>query len=249
MQRCGRPILAAETMLKIEAINCHLGGVPVLHDLSLELQHGEVLCLLGRNGAGKTTALRAIMGLVPLRSGRIALNGETVSGLPAHRVPGKRIAYVPQGRRLFAEMTVMENLQIGLMTRNTGKAALEKVLAMFPVLKERLNQVSGTLSGGEQQMLAMARALCTEPQVLLLDEPTEGLMPSMIAAIRDSVSALRESGVSTLLVEQRVEAVLPVADRVAFMENGRLRDVVGVEQLRENPAMIEHYVGVGMTGG
>jgi branched-chain amino acid transport system ATP-binding protein len=235
-------------VLTVEKVNCLLAGVQVLRDLSLELRTGEVLCLLGRNGAGKTTTLRAIMGLVPPTSGEIRIDDTLISGLPAHKIPAHRISYVPQGRRLFAELTVMENLQIGLMARNTGKDALDAALEMFPVLRERLNQVSGTLSGGEQQMLAMARALCTQPRVLLLDEPTEGLMPSMIAAIRDSVASMRDNGVSTLLVEQRVEAVLPVADRVAFMENGRIRDTVGVEKLHEDPALVERYVGVGTAG-
>jgi branched-chain amino acid transport system ATP-binding protein len=140
---------------------------------------------------------------------------------------------------------VAENIEIGLMTRGRGEATRDAVLDLFPVLRERLKQRSGTLSGGEQQMLAMARALCLEPDVLLLDEPTEGLMPSMIARIRDTVGKLRERGVSTILVEQRVDAVLPVADRVAFIENGRNRETVDVARLREDHAMINRYVGVG----
>jgi branched-chain amino acid transport system ATP-binding protein len=160
-------------------------------------------------------------------------------------VPRQGVAYVPQGRRLFAEMTVAENIEIGLMTRGKGSGAREAMLDLFPVLRERLAQRSGTLSGGEQQMLAMARALATEPKVLLLDEPTEGLMPSAIAKIRETVAALRQRGVSTLLVEQRVDAVLPVADRVAFIENGRSVKTVGVAELRDDPAMVRHYVGVG----
>lgn len=152
---------------------------------------------------------------------------------------------MPQGRRLFSELTVGENIEIGLMTRGKGAATRDSVLDLFPVLRERLKQRSGTLSGGEQQMLAMARALCLEPQVLLLDEPTEGLMPSMIARIRETVAGLRERGVSTILVEQRVDAVLPVADRVAFIENGRNRETVDVERLRDDPEMVHRYVGVG----
>ena len=155
------------------------------------------------------------------------------------------IAYVPQGRRLFAEMTVAENIEIGLMARGKSRAVRDAVLDLFPILRERLRQRSGTLSGGEQQMLAMARALCLEPDVLLLDEPTEGLMPSMIARIRETVAALRGRGVSTILVEQRVDAVLPVADRVMFVENGRSRETVDVEVLRADPALVHRYVGVG----
>jgi len=230
--------------LAIKSINCFYGEVQVLREFSLDLRKGEVLCLLGRNGAGKTTALKAIMGLVPARSGAIMLGDVDLSKLSPHQVPKAGVAYVPQGRRLFAELTVAENLEIGLMARGKGKATREGVLDLFPVLRERLSQRSGTLSGGEQQMLAMARALCIEPDVLLLDEPTEGLMPTMIARIRETVSALRARGVSTILVEQRVDAVLPVADRVAFVENGQNRRTVSVDELRADPALVRHYVGV-----
>jgi branched-chain amino acid transport system ATP-binding protein len=232
-------------MLQVSAINAWYGNVQVLRHLSLSVAAGEVLCMLGRNGAGKTTTLKAIMGLVPVRSGSIRLDGVELTILPAWQVPKQAIAYVPQGRRLFAELTVAENLEIGLMARGRGREALERALALFPVLRERMAQRSGTLSGGEQQMLAIARALCVEPKVLLLDEPTEGLMPAMIATIRDCVRALREQGVAIIVVEQRVDAVLPVADRVAFIENGRTRDVVGIEALRGDLSLVHRYVGVG----
>jgi branched-chain amino acid transport system ATP-binding protein len=231
--------------LDIHELDCFHGEVQVLHGLSLQLRRGEVHCLLGRNGAGKTTTLKAIMGLMPARAGSISLNGVELTRLPAHEVPKAGVAYVPQGRRLFAEMTVAENLEIGLMARRKGTATRHMVLELFPLLGERLKQRSGTLSGGEQQMLAMARALCLEPDVLLLDEPTEGLMPSMIAKIRETVARLGERGVSTLLVEQRVDAVLPVADRVTFVENGRVRGTVDVDAVRADPAMVKRYVGVG----
>jgi len=231
--------------LTISGLDCFYEDVQVLHGLSLTLKKGEVLCLLGRNGAGKTTTLKAIMGLVPARAGSIKLGGRELTTLAAHDVPKAGVAYVPQGRRLFAEMTVAENIEIGLMTRAKGKATRDAVLDLFPLLRDRLGQRSGTLSGGEQQMLAMARALCLEPDVLLLDEPTEGLMPSMIAKIRETVAKLRERGVSTILVEQRVDAVLSVADRVTFIENGRARETVGVEALRADPAFVQRYVGVG----
>ena len=232
-------------MLTIAGLDCFYGEVQALHGLDLVLKQGEVLCLLGRNGAGKTTTLKAIMGLVRARAGSIKLGDRELTALAAHDVPKTGIAYVPQGRRLFAEMTVAENIEIGLMTRKKGRATREKVLELFPALRERLAQISGTLSGGEQQMLAMARALCLEPDVLLLDEPTEGLMPSMIARIRDAVARLRESGVSTILVEQRVDAVLSLADRVTFIENGRSRQTVEVARLRDDPSLVRHYVGVG----
>jgi branched-chain amino acid transport system ATP-binding protein len=237
--------MSGDAILTIAGLDCFYGEVQVLYGLDLELRRGEVLCLLGRNGAGKTTTLKAIMGLVPAAAGSVRLEGRELTGLAAHEVPKAGIAYVPQGRRLFAEMTVAENIEIGLMARGKGRAVREAVLDLFPLLRQRWKQRSGTLSGGEQQMLAMARALCLEPQVLLLDEPTEGLMPSMIARIRETVGKLRERGVSTILVEQRVDAVLPLADRVAFIENGRNRETVDIEALRADPSVVKRYVGVG----
>lgn len=238
-------------MLSVERLNAFYGGSQALREVSLAVGAGEVLCLFGRNGAGKSTTLKAVMGLVQ-GSGSVRLAGRELSALAAYQVARLGIGYVPQGRRLFAELTVAENLEIGLMARRApGRPPPDSaqikadVLALFPPLAARLEQPSGTLSGGEQQMLAMARALCLEPAVLLLDEPTEGLMPSMIATIREVITKLRARGVAILLVEQRVEAVLPVADRVAFIENGRIREVVGVEQLRANPALWQRYVGVG----
>jgi branched-chain amino acid transport system ATP-binding protein len=230
--------------LTISGLDCFYGDTQVLYGLDLSLREGEVHCLLGRNGAGKTTTLKAIMGLAPARSGSIKLGDVELTDLPPHEVPKAGVAYVPQGRRLFAEMTVAENIEIGLMARNKGRDIRDAVLDLFPILRERLKQRSGTLSGGEQQMLAMARALCLEPRVLLLDEPTEGLQPSMIARIRDTVAKLRERGVSTILVEQRVDAVLTVADRVSFIENGRARRTVEVDELRDDPEMVKRYVGV-----
>ncbi|MBX3567341.1 MAG: ABC transporter ATP-binding protein [Rhizobiaceae bacterium] len=231
--------------LEIRGLHCAYGEVQVLHGLDLTLEKSEVHCLLGRNGAGKTTTLKAIMGLVRATSGSVVLAGRDLAALPAHDVPKAGVAYVPQGRRLFAEMTVAENLEIGLMARGRGAATRDGVLQLFPLLRERLGQRSGTLSGGEQQMLAMARALCLEPEVLLLDEPTEGLQPSMIARIRETVATLKGRGVSTILVEQRIDAVLSIADRVTFIENGRNRDTVEIATLRGDPALVRRYVGVG----
>jgi branched-chain amino acid transport system ATP-binding protein len=231
-------------MLEIRDIDCYYGEAQVLRSFSLTAERGEILCLLGRNGAGKTTALKAIMGLVRPRRGSIALDGTELTALPPHEVPRHGVGYVPQGRRLFSELTVMENLKVGLMARNSGPAVLDHVLGLFPLLRERLAQRAGTMSGGEQQMLAMARALCLDPKLLLLDEPTEGLMPSMIARIRQSVLDLKAHGVTTVLVEQRVDAVLPVADRVAFAENGRITGVVTPAELAADRHMIDRYVGI-----
>ncbi|KFB08541.1 ABC transporter ATP-binding protein [Nitratireductor basaltis] len=232
-------------LLRLDHVTAGYGDVQVLHGMSLETRQAEVHCLVGRNGAGKTTTLKAIMGLLPLSSGEITLDGQKISDLPAHEVPRLGLGYVPQGRRLFAELTVAENLEIGLMTRRTGSAAREKVLELFPKLQERLKQRSGTLSGGEQQMLAMARALCLEPKVLLLDEPMEGLMPSAVASIRETVTALCNEGVTSLLVEQRADTVLKVANRVSFIENGRIRETVEASALRKDPSLISRYAGLG----
>jgi branched-chain amino acid transport system ATP-binding protein len=231
-------------MLAIRAIDAFHGNVQVLHGVTLEAHAGEILCLFGRNGAGKSSLLKAVMGLLPVRTGDVLLNGEVISQLPAHRVPGRGIGYVPQGRRLFAELTVEENLEIGLMTRGRGRAVRDQVLDLFPPLGPRLAQRAGTLSGGEQQMLAIGRALCLEPAVLLLDEPTEGLMPTMVARIREVIMALKTGGVTILLVEQRVDAVLSIADRISFIENGRHRETHHAETLRADPAAIHRYVGV-----
>jgi branched-chain amino acid transport system ATP-binding protein len=231
-------------MLRIEQLDAGYGTIAVLHGLDLTAQSGRVLCVMGRNGAGKTTMLRAIMGQVAAKAGTITLNGARVDGLPAHQVPRLGIGYVPQGRRLFGELTVAENLEIGLQTRGKGPATREKVLTLFPRLRERLGQVSRTLSGGEQQMLAIARALCLEPSVLLLDEPTEGLQPSMITLIRDTLVALKATGVAAILIEQRVDVVLSVADEVAFMVGGRLLPALPAASLTARSAEFGKYVGV-----
>jgi branched-chain amino acid transport system ATP-binding protein len=232
-------------MLKVEGFNAYYGDLQVLRNFSVSVAAGEILCLLGRNGAGKTTALKSILGLVPPRSGSIALEGRDITGLAAEQIPRQGIGYVPQGRRLFKELTVRENLDVGLMTRKSGPDVLERALSYFPALAERMNQRSGTLSGGEQTMVAIARALCIAPKVIMLDEPTEGLMPSMIAAIRDVVTRLRDDGVAVLLVEQRIDAVLPVANRIAFMDQGMVQAEFDVEQVRSDPSLVHKYLGVG----
>ena len=231
-------------MLDVQGIDAGYGNVQVLKDLSLRVQAGEILCLLGRNGAGKTTILKTIMGLVRAQKGNIRLEGKDLHLLPAYEVPRRGIGYIPQGRRLFTEMTVAENLQIGLMTRNQGPEVLEEVLDMFPRLRERLDQRAETLSGGEQQMLATARALCLKPKLLLLDEPTEGLQPSMISLIRNAVVALKPQNVEIILVEQRVEAVLEIADRVVFAENGRSALETTPEALQTDKELLHRYIGV-----
>ena len=220
-----------------------MGGMAV-KGLSLNVAKGEVLCMLGRNGAGKTTTLKAIMGLIPERSGELMLNGRDISNLATHRMAAAGIGYVPQGRRLFAELTVRENLEVGAYTLCDRKVDFNHIFELFPVLRERLSQVSATLSGGEQQMLAMARALCLEPDLLLLDEPSEGLMPAMISTISETIRQLSKQGVSILMVEQRIDVVRAVADRVAFLENGILKKTITIQQLADSTDELNQYMGI-----
>lgn len=230
--------------LDVASISAGYGPITVLHGVSFRAEPGQVSCIMGRNGAGKSTLLKCLMGLVPARSGTITLNGAALQGLPAHEVPRRGLAYVPQGRRLFGPLTVAENLAIGGLVTGNRPETLHRVLTLFPRLKERLTQTAATLSGGEQQMLAIARALCLDPRVLLLDEPTEGLQPSMIALIQEAVVALKAHGVAVVLVEQRVDAVLKLADRVAFMVSGRIEEDKNVNGLRADTEVFRTYVGV-----
>jgi len=231
-------------MLSVQNIDCSYANVQVLRSVSFAVAEGEIVGLMGRNGAGKTTALKAIMGLVRTHAGHVTLDGTTLSDLPAHEVPKHGVAYVPQGRRLFPWLSVRENLQMGLLVNAAGEDTLAWVLELFPVLRERIRQRAGTLSGGEQQMLATARALCTRPRLLLLDEPSEGLMPSLVEKLLETVNGLREHGVSVLLVEQKVEAVLQIADRAVFMENGTVQHATGIAELKNDPSPLARYVGV-----
>lgn len=231
-------------MLEVKDIHASYGPVQTLHGVSFTAKPSEILCLLGRNGAGKTTTLKAVMGLVQVSSGAVLLDGEPLQDLPPHEIPKRGIGYIPQGRRLFKELTVEENLTVGRLARKQGKEARDWVLSLFPRLEERLGQVAGTLSGGEQQMLATARALSMRPKVLLLDEPTEGLQPSMIQLIRDVVVKMRDEGFAIVLVEQRVDAILSIADRVCFIEHGTDIDAMSAATLRGDPGKLKTYLGV-----
>ena len=236
-------------MLRLENVRAGYGGVEVLRGVDLALEPGRVLGLLGRNGAGKTTTIRAIMGLVDNLRGSIRIDGAELAGVAAHRIPGHGIAYVPQGRRLFPEMTVEENLRLGALAgRGESTAQMEYLLDLFPVLEERMQTPARRLSGGQQQMVAMARALASGPRVLLLDEPTEGLQPSLVDRILEAVSELRAAGTTMLLVEQKVEAALAVADRIAFIENGRIREHATPESLAKDPEPLIRHVGVRRAG-
>ena len=231
-------------MLKVSHIDSHYGAVQVLRDVSFEVRAGEIVGLMGRNGAGKTTVIRAIMGLVKPSAGRIEMNGRETSSLAAHDIPKQGAAYVPQARRLFNDMSVEDNLRMGLALHDSGRDVLERVLTLLPRLRDRLKQRAGTLSGGEQQMLAMARALCTEPKLLLLDEPSEGLVPEIIDSLLDTIVSLKQNGVAVLLVEQRVKSALKVCDRILLMEMGEIRHEAPVAALIADPLPLERYIGV-----
>ena len=235
-------------MLRLDNVRAGYGRVEVLRGVDLVLEPGCILGLLGRNGAGKTTTIRAIMGLVDDLRGSIRIEDTELVGLPSHRIPGHGLAYVPQGRRLFPEMTVEENLRLGALAgRGESAERLDFLLDVFPALRDRMHTPARRLSGGQQQMVAMARALASGPRVLLLDEPTEGLQPSLVDRILEAVSELRAAGTTMLLVEQKVEAALAVADRIAFIENGRIREHETPESLARDPEPLVRYVGVRRT--
>lgn len=230
--------------LEVEGLTAGYGPITVLRGVDFRAEPGQITCLMGRNGVGKSTFLKCLMGLLPATAGSIRLNGIALEHLSAHEVPRRGLAYVPQGRRLFGPLTVAENLAIGGLVQKNDPATLHHVLTLFPRLKERLTQTAQTLSGGEQQMLAIARALCLAPKVLLLDEPTEGLQPSMIALIQEAVLKLKTEGVAVVLVEQRVDAVLKLADRVGFMLAGRVEETRDAKGLATDDPVFQTFVGV-----
>jgi branched-chain amino acid transport system ATP-binding protein len=230
--------------LEVSGLTAGYGPVTVLRGVDFRAEPGRITSLMGRNGAGKSTLLKCLMGLVRSTEGEVRLDGSALQTLPAHQVPRRGLAYVPQGRRLFGPLTVAENLAVGGLVRGNTPQSLSRVLTLFPRLGERLTQTAQTLSGGEQQMLAIARALCLEPKVLLLDEPTEGLQPSMITQIQDAIVTLRSQGVAVVLVEQRVDAVLKLADTVAFMRSGQIEETLPVKGLHADAEVFRTYVGV-----
>jgi branched-chain amino acid transport system ATP-binding protein len=234
-------------MLELRGVQAQYGKSRVLHGVTLDVRESEIAVLVGRNGVGKTTTLDAILGLVDVTGGEVCFEGQRVSGLPPHEIPRRGIGYVPQGRRIFPELTVRENLEIGCVRGALDRQVLARVFGYFPRLEERLWQPGGTLSGGEQQMLAIGRALLGKPRLLLLDEPTEGLMPSLVALVEDTVRRLREEGVTILLVEQNLTTALAVADRVYVMEKGEVRVTATPAELRARPEVLSRYLGVDRT--
>ena len=239
---------ATEPLLAVEEIHTYYGKSHILGGVSLEVGRGEVVGLLGRNGVGKSTTLKAVAGLVHPSGGEVWFEGRPITRLPAHRVARLGIGYVPEDRRIFPLLTVTENLRTGLdrhgVTAARKKELLQKVYEYFPVLAERRGQAGGTLSGGEQQMLAIARAMMLEPKIILLDEPTEGLMPRMVSQIREIIGVLHRERVAVLLVEQNVPLTLECARRVYILEKGMVRHHAPAAELQVNDSVIHQYLGV-----
>jgi branched-chain amino acid transport system ATP-binding protein len=235
-------------LLKVADIHTYYGKSHILHGISLEVGPGEVVGLLGRNGVGKSTTLKAIAGLVPPSAGEVTFDGRAIAGLRPYRMARLGIGYVPEDRRVFPLLTVAENLRTGLDRHGVDKARkqqlLDKVFAFFPRLAERRSQAGGTLSGGEQQMLAIARAMMLEPKIILLDEPTEGLMPRMVSQIREIIEVLHQEGVAVLLVEQNVPLTLDACARIYLIEKGVVRHHAASAELRADDAPIHQYMGV-----
>jgi branched-chain amino acid transport system ATP-binding protein len=242
------PPTAAEALVAVEDLHTFYGKSHVLHGVSLSVGRGEVVGLLGRNGVGKSTTLKTIMGLLGPSRGKVLFEGQAITGLPAHKVARMGIAYVPEDRRIFKLLTVMENLRTGLdrqgVTEARKQVLLDKLFGYFPRLAERRSQAGGTLSGGEQQMLAIARAMMLEPKIILLDEPTEGLMPRMVSQIKEIVEVLHRDGVAILLVEQNVPLTLEASQRVYFMEKGVVRHHALASDLKVDDPVIRQYLGV-----
>jgi branched-chain amino acid transport system ATP-binding protein len=241
------PAAAQAPLLRVESLYAGYGTTTVLRGVTLDVGDGEVVCLIGPNGAGKTTTIRAIAGQIPITSGRIAWCGRDISAVPSANVVGLGIATVPEGRRIFPELTVRENLMIGAYHRRRafeGEGELDFAFEMFPRLKERATQLGGTLSGGEQQMLAIARALMTKPRLLLLDEPSMGLAPILIETVFATIERVARGGMTVLLVEQNAEAALAIAARAYIMERGTIVLDGGAASIANDPRVQSSYLGV-----
>jgi branched-chain amino acid transport system ATP-binding protein len=235
-------------LVLVEDVHTYYGKSHILHGVSITVGAGEVVGLLGRNGVGKSTTLKTIMGLVRPSHGSVLLEGEAITGLPPHKLARLGVGYVPEDRRIFRLLTVMENLRTGFdrhgVTEERRRTLLDKVFTYFPVLAERRSQAGGTLSGGEQQMLAIARAMMLEPKIILLDEPTEGLMPRMVSQIGQIIDVLHKEGVAILLVEQNVPLTLAASQRIYIMEKGMVRHHCASSEIDVNNAVIKQYLGV-----
>ena len=230
-------------MLTVEGMTANIGKVPVLRGVSLDVNPGETVALLGRNGVGKTSTLRAILGLLKRTGGRVTYDGHDLNQRPAHSLARLGIGYVPQGRGIFPLLTVEENLYLGVQGA-PDPAVVDDTFKRFPRLKERLEQPAGTLSGGEQQMLAIARCLVMKPSLIILDEPTEGIMPKLVSQIRGEIAEIAKRGIAVLLVEQNVRTALRLAQRVYLMERGAVVHEATPETLRAEPTVVHRYLGV-----
>ena len=233
------------TILKVEDINVYYGAIHAIKGISFEVNPGEIVTLIGANGAGKSTTLQTVSGLLHSRTGSIEFLGENLSGVPAHKIVARGLAQVPEGRRVFLQMTVEENLEMGAYTRSGGgiDADMEKVYNYFPRLMERRRQIAGTLSGGEQQMLAMGRALMSRPKLLMLDEPSMGLAPILVEQIFEIIRTLHKAGTTILLVEQNAQAALSVADRGYVLETGKIVTSGTGAELLASPEIKRAYLG------
>ena len=233
------------TILKVDNINVYYGAIHAIKGISFEVNEGEIVTLIGANGAGKSTTLQTVSGLLRSRTGSIEFNGENISHVPAHKLVYKGLAQVPEGRRIFLQMSVEENLEMGAFTqKNAGiDADLESVYEQFPRLRERKKQIAGTLSGGEQQMLAMGRALMSHPKLLMLDEPSMGLAPILVEQIFDIIRQLHKNGTTILLVEQNAQMALSVADRAYVLETGKITLSGTGKELAESDEVRTAYLG------
>lgn len=231
-------------MLKVDNINVYYGQIHTLKDVSLDVKQGEIVALIGANGAGKTTTLRTISGLLRSKTGSISFMDQDISQTPAYKLVSEGIAHVPEGRHVFLQMTVQENLEMGAYTNSSyTKEGIADVYERFPRLKHRKNQIAGTLSGGEQQMLAMGRALMSRPKLLMLDEPSMGLAPILVEQIFDIIRALHKSGTTILLVEQNAQMALSVANRAYVLETGKISMAGDAQELLHNDAVRKAYLG------
>ena len=233
------------TILKVDDINVYYGSIHAIKGISFEVNEGEIVTLIGANGAGKSTTLNTIACLLRSKTGHIDFMGQPLNHVPSHKVVSKGLALVPEGRRVFLQMTVQENLDMGAFSRNGGdiEGDMERVFEQFPRLKERRRQIAGTLSGGEQQMLAMGRALMSNPKLLMLDEPSMGLAPILVEQIFDIIKELHKAGTTILLVEQNAQAALSVADRGYVLETGKIVTTGTGAELLASPAIKKAYLG------
>ena len=232
-------------MLEVNGINVYYGSIHAIRDISFEVNAGEIVTLIGANGAGKSTTLQTISGLLRSKTGSIVFNGKNLGGIPAHKIVSMGIAHVPEGRRIFQQMTVEENIEMGAFTRPGSEYAerVENVFNHFPRLQERRKQIAGTLSGGEQQMLAMGRAMMSAPQLLMLDEPSMGLSPILVDEIFEIIKSFHESGTTILLVEQNANKSLAISDRAYVLENGKIILTGTGRELMQSEEIKKAYLG------